>query len=159
MKIARLPDGTRLAFDDSAPQSEIDATVRRYLEATRSDKTPSSIVVNVPKIDLPESPEIKVEVVSPISPKLEEAMATLGSAMGEMKELRSSIEKLCNVVEKNTKSVQTEIRAAVTVVVTQMKLSSDSISTSANELRSTLEKDKVFSFDTSGNPTRISVEK
>lgn len=163
MKIAKMPDGTRLAFDDNEPQEKIDAAARRYIEATKqSDKT-GNITVNIPEIKLPElpesKPEIKVEVTNAPSPKMDEAMAAIGAAMSDMKELRASINNLCAMLDKNTKTMQGELRAATVTIIKQMAVSSSSVATAASDLQKTLEKDKVIKLDMSGTSGRISVEK
>lgn len=70
MKIASLPDGTKLAFDDVTPQSVIDAKVKEYIALKKPAAPPKPTDINVhipeirmPEINIPAQPDVKVEII------------------------------------------------------------------------------------------------
>lgn len=146
MKIASLPDGTKLAFESDTPQSEIDEAVKRYIALTKQD---SKLVVNVPEQP---APQVKVEVVNE-SPEI---FKDLAEAINKQNDI---IAALTTSIDNSTKEIQAHLRKSATAVAAQMKESTNAIIVSANHLHAALTASKEVELDSGGNPVRIRVVK
>ncbi len=169
MKIAKLPDGRKLAFDDDTPQSHIDAEVKRYISLTKA-KAPSSttpeIVVNVPDIHIPPinmadmpSPNVTVEVKHENPKEFETLVSHLGEALKDIRALTQEMSKLNTAISTNSKNIQNEVRASAKMVAVQMQSAALVMEQSTKTLYDGLTKSKTIELDNSGNPVRIRIEK
>lgn len=169
MKIAKLPDGRRLAFDDNTPQSHIDAEVKRYISLTKVKPASSSspeIVVNVPDIHIPpinmsemQPPNVTVEVTHQNPKEFETLVSHLGDALKDIRALTQEMAKLNTALSTNSKDIQSEVRAAAKMVSVQMQSAAHVMEQSTKTLYEGLTKSKTIDLDPSGNPVRIRIEK
>lgn len=165
MKVASLPDGTKLAFEDSTPQSVIDAKVKEYiaLKKTPAPSPAPNISVTVPEIRMPEinipaQPDVKVEIIQESPKQMDEMIATLKQSSQDSKALIKAIDELTKTIVSNTKTIQTEVRAASVAIIKQMDSTSGSVTAASDKIYSALTKNKSVEFDLQGNPIRIKVD-